>query len=161
MKRPTLIVVSAYLLSLMILCAPLQGAPQTPGPEPIQLNDSQKEAIASIREITLQLILIAMGVFALIGGFATTEHRQFTARWLIALAFAVLALSVGFGLLAYGSLIYGLNRGEFNPGGIAALARGQWSCFAVGGVLLMISVVVNIRKAERKKDERKTAEEKR
>lgn len=110
-------------------------------------SDFQNEAIESVREITLQLILISMGIFAVMGGFATSEHRKFVNRGWIWAAFLLLGVSVIFGMLAYGSLIYSLSHSDFSIGGpLSSLARVQWVCFSVGGLLFMVAVLLNIRK---------------
>jgi cbb3-type cytochrome oxidase maturation FixS-like protein len=147
LRRIFLPAVCACLLSLTILCSPASSYPQTAMGQTTQPNDFQKETIASIREITLQLILIAMGVFAIVGGFAASEDRKFKQKWLLYIAFLLLGASVVFGLLAYGNLIWSLGKGQFEPlGTIEALAAGQWVGFALGGLLFMFAVLSNIRK---------------
>ena len=57
------------------------------------LNEFQKQTITSIREITLQLILIAVGVFAIMGGFVTSTDREFEYTKLLWFSFILLACS--------------------------------------------------------------------
>jgi len=109
------------------------------------LTDFQKESIESIREITLQLILIAMGVFALVGGFVSTSTRNLSCKFLLWLAFILLAVSVAAGLLAYGNLIWSLGKGVFEPfGSIGELAKWQWISFGAGGISFALFVLCNI-----------------
>lgn len=113
------------------------------------LTEFQKETVASIREITLQLILIAMGVFAILGGFATAGERKFGSRPIIWIAFLLLGLSVVFGLLAYGNLIWTLGKGKYEPfGTLERLAMWQWITFGVGGLLFALFVLLNIRRED-------------
>jgi hypothetical protein len=136
-KRSTL--VAALLLALT--CVPLLA-------QSTSLDEFDKETIASIREVTLQLILVAVGVFALMGGFASGEKKEFIHRWVAVLAFVALGLSVVSGLFAYGSLIYMLAKRSFDPfSGIRLVALGQWVLFGLGGLLFMSFVLVNLRKA--------------
>lgn len=112
------------------------------------LTEFQKESIASIRDITLQLILIAVGVFALLGSFATAEGRTFKAKWLLSVAFVLLGVSVVAGLLGYGTLIWTLGKGIFDPfGTVADLAKVQWVSFGVGGLLFALFVLLNIKRS--------------
>ena len=114
--------------------------------ETVQLTDFQKETIASVREITLQLILISVGVFAFLGSFATAEDRKFSCRFLVWSAFIAFVSSVAFGLLAYGNLIWTLGKQQYEPfGTVRFLAEGQWSSFMAGGLLLALFVLFNIR----------------
>lgn len=146
LKKLNRMIIGAAALCLLIisLCSISQAqAPQALAQAP--LSDFQKEAIASIREITLQLILIAIGVFAVIGGFATGKAQAFKRKYLLIITFILLAASVISGLLAYGNLIFGLGQFKFAVfGEIANLAAAQWICFALGGLLFMISVLLNV-----------------
>lgn len=135
-------IVIAVCLILTSLLVPALAAAQTK-----DLTEFQKETVASIREITLQLILIAVGVFALLGSFATAENRTFKARGLLWIAFALLGLSVICGLFAYGNLIWTLGKGIFDPfGAVAGLAKVQWGTFGLGGLLFALFVVLNIKR---------------
>src|SRR5262245_4827793 len=109
------------------------------------LTEFQKETIESIREITLQLILISMGVFALVGGFISTSTKTLNCKVLLWLAFVLLAASIVVGLFAYGNLIYGLGNNTFEPfGNIRELAKWQWVAFGVGGIFFALFVLCNI-----------------
>jgi hypothetical protein len=149
LKKIVPFIISGASLFLMAMYFPIFGHSQTQ-PASAQLaplTDFQKEAIASIREITLQLILIAIGVFAVIGGVATAKDRTFKGKWLLFITFLLLAASVISGLLAYGNLIWGLGQSKFEVfGEIANLAAAQWICFAFGGVLFMVAMLSNVTK---------------
>src|SRR2546430_1153319 len=85
------------------------------------LSEYQKQTVEAIREITLQLILIAMGIFAIVGGFVTGKERPVNCGPILWTAFVLLGISVGAGLLAYGNLIWALGKGGFQPFGVLEL----------------------------------------
>ena len=111
------------------------------------LNEYQKQTVEAIREITLQLILIAMGIFAIVGGFVAGKDRPTSCRPLLWIAFVLLGLSVVAGLLTYGNLIWALGKGRFEAFGmLEPLASGQWITFGLGGLVFGLFVLVNLRK---------------
>lgn len=108
-------------------------------------TEFEKETIASIREITLQLILISVGVYALVGGFISGKSKSYCYKWMICLAFLVLGLSIVCGLFAYGKLIFDLSSGMFVAGGtLGNLATLQWLTFGLGGFFLICFLIKNI-----------------
>ncbi len=110
-------------------------------------TEFEKEAITSIREITLQLILITGGIYALVGGFVAGKNKSksYRCKWAIRSSFIILAVSIALGFLAYGGLIFDLSGGMFQVGGTAQqMAARQWLAFGFGGVLLIVFLVVNI-----------------
>lgn len=116
---------------------------------PKDLSEFQKETVASIREITLQLLLLAVGVVALIGGFAADKDKSFGHRWLAWLSFIAFGMSVIAGLLTYGNLIYMLAHDKFDPlGQITTLATTQWSTFGAGGVIFTLFILLNLRRRQ-------------
>jgi hypothetical protein len=109
------------------------------------LTDFDKEAIDSIREITLRLILISVGVYALVGGFISGKDKSYCHKWMICLAFFILGLSIVCGLFAYGKLIFDLSSGMFVAGGtLGNLATLQWLTFGLGGFFLIYFLIKNI-----------------
>ncbi len=114
------------------------------------LTDAEfaKETITAIREITLQLILIAMGVFAIVGGFLSAVERTYKCIALIWLAFISLGVSVAFGLLTFGTLVWSLAKGWFDPFGVLeSVARIQWIALGLGGALFALFVLLNLKRA--------------
>jgi hypothetical protein len=110
-------------------------------------TEFEKEAITSIREITIQLILITGGIYALVGGFvaAKNKSKRYHCRWAIRSSFIILAVSIALGFLAYGGIIFDLSSGIFQAGGTAQqMAARQWLAFFSGGFLLIVFLVVNI-----------------
>ena len=111
----------------------------------VQPTTYKNEAITSIREITLQLILIAVGVYALVGGFIAGKDKGYCCKKTILWSFIFLAVSILCGLTAYGSLIYNLSEGAFRvTGTVRYMALGQWLSFFVGGILLIQFLIKNI-----------------
>ena len=109
----------------------------------------EKEAIASIREITLQLILVTGGIYALVGGFVASKSKSksksYHCKWVIHSSFIILALSIALGFLAYGGLIFDLSGGTFHVAGTAQqMAARQWLTFFIGGLLLVVFLARNI-----------------
>lgn len=111
------------------------------------MTDFQKEAITSIREITLQLILICVGVYAFVGGMISSIERVFVHRWALATSFSSFAASIAFGLLVYGAVIFRLADNTFTSGeAVGLLARFQWGFFFGGGPPLIWFLFSNMKK---------------
>ena len=73
--------VSVMVAFVLLIILSVVGTAMASGGK--DLSEFQKETIKSIRDITLQLILIAMGVFTIIGGFATSAGGVFKYRSLL------------------------------------------------------------------------------
>lgn len=115
-----------------------------------EMTRFQEEAARSIRDITLQLILLAVGVFSLAGAYLVKRDSSTAAlsskaslKW----AFISLAASVLAGYFVYGSLIAQLSAHAFDPyfWSLRVLAMAQALLFFVGGVLFMVFVYRNVR----------------
>ena len=131
----------------VLLCSqfPAFGSPKKSQEIPQEMTSYEKEAISSIREITLKLIMISVGVFTIIGSFVATRSDPVTARGSIKLAFGLLATSILFGLLTYGALINDLVQGRFEPGGLLqGCAFLQWVLFALGAPFVISFLLQNI-----------------
>jgi ABC-type sulfate transport system permease subunit len=116
------------------------------------LTELQKEALDSIREITLQLILIAVGVFAVVGGLVAGKEGEkgFRHRWAIVLSFLGFCVSIASGLLVYGKLIYDLYESHFHLRDLQSLSIWQWVSFAISGILLVFFFILNVNKRTKK-----------
>jgi hypothetical protein len=157
-----LILLFLVLVLLPVSCAAAQQPTLNPAPGPTgqpaqnkgsgqaaekgKLTESEKETVASIREITLQLLLLAIGVVALLAGYAADKEKTFShlpLAWVSILSFA---LSVIAGLLTYGNVIYMLGKDSFSAfGAITNLAMIQWTSFGLAGAVFMVFVLKNMR----------------
>lgn len=139
--------VSCVVLMLFCVGATALAQPVPQEPAVAALTDFQKETISSVRDITLQLLLLAVGVFALMGGFVSSEKRTFTHILLGWASFLLLGISVVAGLVTYGSLVYMLGNDNFDlfgPFRIPALI--QWTLFGFGGFAFMLFVLLNMKR---------------
>jgi len=133
--------------AVRLIAVPTVQVTQTSQSQDKVLTEFQKETISSIREITLQLLLLAVGVFALAGGYAADKDKDFRYLPLGWIAFLLLGVSVVAGLLTYGNLIYTLGKSSFDPfSQIRTLAAIQWVSFGFGGLLFMFFVLFNMRR---------------
>ncbi len=134
------------LVATMILLMSIATADAKATPP---MTDWQREAAQTIRDITLQLILIAVGVFSLAGAFLVRKEASAPAagRWFLFSAFLFLATSVVAGYLVHGAMIFQLSEGIFDPNSEAVRwpAIGQAVLFFAGGVLFMWFIFKNVR----------------
>ena len=107
------------------------------------MTEFDREAIASIREITLQLVLLAAGILTIGTGFLTTQKQIPQPRWLISTALVSMVLSILLGVLTYGAIISQLGSNVFDSKGqpLTGLAMAQWILFILGIVLLAVYAV--------------------
>lgn len=130
-----------WLALLAFFAATAEGAHAS------QLDDTQKEAIESVREITLQLILISAGVFALVGGFLATSSRVISKYLALKWSFWLFGFSIIFGLVSYGSMVQDLINNETSPTDfVGVIATFQWLAFAIGGLFLIVFLLSNARR---------------
>lgn len=114
------------------------------GQEPAVL---ELQAVGVIKDVTLQLMLIAAGVFSIAGGFyAGDKNRGFVHRWLLWVAFLGLVSSLVFGVISIGVLNQQLIAGHLVLG--ATEIRWpqiiQHTSLAVGGIVFVVFVLFNI-----------------
>jgi hypothetical protein len=127
------------LLVYLVFPSEIAIAQSSPSPPDGLLSDTQKEAVAAIREITLQLILLSVGVFTLTGIFLPKTKNR-TAFGMAMVAFGFFAASVFCGILAYSRLIQSLNDSDMAfANRVGEIAVYQWILFGVGGLILMVS----------------------
>ncbi len=110
------------------------------------MTDFQKEALGAMREITLQLILIAAGILSLGAGFLTARDRPVQPAGVIWASFILFIASMVSGLLTYGAVIDQLQSGNLNLTGspLLRLAQGQWGLFLAGTIAVFIFAVANL-----------------
>jgi hypothetical protein len=112
------------------------------------VKETEKQALETIRNLSLQLMLISAGVFGIVGGLIATTARPFDSGTLIILALLCFALSGLFGYFVHGSMIGLLNKEQFDPHNhwIQVPATIQFALFLLGGVFFIFFVGYNLPK---------------
>lgn len=110
------------------------------------MADSRPETIETLRQLTLQIMLVAAGVFGIVGGFISSSDKVFVYAWLLAAALIMFAISALAGYLLHGVLISMLHVEKFDPFDkrLVRLGMAQIGLFVVGGIAFTIFVVTNI-----------------
>lgn len=110
------------------------------------MDDFQKEAIETVRNLSLQIMLIAAAVFGIVGGFISSSSKTFNKKRLLLVALLFFALSALAGYILQGAMVSLLNRGEFNPQNIWIQLSGlvQILLFIGGGVLFILFISKNL-----------------
>lgn len=108
------------VLAFMSLTATRALQPE-PGPATVSqapaptLSEYDKEAVSAVKEFTLNLLFLATGVFALVGGYLASEQKtDLVARNRLLTSLLSFGLSMGVGLFTYMALIYQLADGRFD-----------------------------------------------
>jgi hypothetical protein len=121
-----------------------------------ELTDFQKESIESIRTLSLQFILIAVGVFSLTGIYLLKTPTQF--KWIgipfiIIVAYILFGLSIYYGYRIHGNIIYQLEGEKFDSFDAVLVRDGKsqfWLFFAAGftfiGAILVNFIISLFRK---------------
>lgn len=110
------------------------------------MNELQFEVVETLRQLTLQIMLIAAGVFAIAGGFVSSAKKKFRCPLSLAIALFLFASSVFVGYLLHGIIIELLYANKFNPHNSTLIKLGflQIGTFSVGGLFFMWFVIKNI-----------------
>jgi hypothetical protein len=115
--------------------------------------DAQAETVETLRQLTLQIMLISAGVFGIVGGFVSTTEKAFSKRPLLGIALFLFASSAVFGYLLHGAMISLLHGVAVNPGTtfdpfspmLTSMGVLQIGTFVLGGLSFAIFVVGNVR----------------
>jgi len=67
--------------------------------------DAGPEALETLRQLTLQIMLVSAGVFGIVGGFVASAEKAFVFRWVLAAALILFAVSTLIGYFLHGMLI--------------------------------------------------------
>jgi hypothetical protein len=78
------------------------------------MNEFQRAAVDVIREVSVQLILIAVGAMSVAGGILGTRQQPARGKWILKVAMTLLTSSVLAGIVALGSLMSQLSTGSFD-----------------------------------------------
>jgi hypothetical protein len=121
-----------------------QGGAQAPA----DLSDFQQETLTAIKDLTSSLLYLAVGVFALVGGYlAKDKPSDLQAKREVKASFLCYGISLLAGLTVMMNLTSQLQAQEFNPN--AALLRWgsiiQIFSIGCGSVLFYLFLVRNIK----------------
>ncbi len=110
------------------------------------MNEYQKHALETLRQFSLQILLISAGVFGIVGGFVTASDKQFIDKSIMIWSLSSFALSALFGYLVQGCLVGQLNQGRFEPHNklLQLCSLVQIALFLIGGGLFCWFVGLNI-----------------
>lgn len=107
----------------------------------------QAETIETLRQLTLQIMLISAGVFGIVGGFVSSSEKRFRYRWWLLVALLLFSGSALVGYALHGLLITQLHAGSFDPFSIVLtyLGASQIGALVGGGVCFTIFVFSNTK----------------
>lgn len=109
--------------------------------------DPGPEALETLRQLTLQLMLISAGVFGVVGGFVSSADKTFRYRSWLAAALVMFALSALCGYLLHGVMITLIYDKSFDPFNAKLVWLGifQIGLFVTGGISFTRFVIGNIK----------------
>ena len=104
------------------------------------------QTIETMRQLTLQLMLLSAGVFGVVGGFVSAADKCFLQKGVLAAALGLFAASVLFGYLLHGVMISLLNAGGFDANHALLIWLGllQIGSFVLGGTAFIFFVIKNV-----------------
>ncbi len=136
---------------LLTTTAQQRGTPTAPsvGVAP-KLSDYEKETLKTIKDMTLNLLLLAVGVFALVGGYLSKGRVVVDRRKTLLTSFAFFGVSLIAGLMVFMGLIAQLQAEKFNPnaGLIRGSAAAQIVFLGFGAICFFFFLVGNIKGEE-------------
>lgn len=123
------------------------GAPSTVI-QPV-LSEYQKEALTAIKDMTSNLLFLAIGVFALVGGYLSKDAPIFKGRKVLMWSFFCFGFSLAGGLVLYMRLIDQLQAQSFDPndGLLRWSSIIQILSIVVGSLLFFLFLRSNIKDA--------------
>lgn len=119
------------------------------------MDEHDKQALETLRGLTLQVMLIAAGVFGVVGGFITSSEKAFSGVIWLMLALIGFAISGLFGYLVHGVIIGLLNQQKrFSASyfGIQIFTLFQILLFTALSLFFIVFIAINIDKAEAQED---------
>jgi hypothetical protein len=111
-------------------------------------NPLQAEAIETLRQLTLQIMLVSAGVFGIVGGFVSASEKTFVHRWSLGVALVLFAISALLGYALHGVLISLMSNGTFDAfdSSLVNLGLAQIATFFFGGMVFTFFVIRNVNK---------------
>jgi hypothetical protein len=115
----------------------------------ISADLAARETIETLRQLTLQVMLISAGVFGIVGGFVSATDKAFRCKAALGIGLGLLALSALAGYLLHGGIISLLHAGRFDPfdSYITVMGVLQIGTFVAGGISFAVFVYCNVRNA--------------
>jgi hypothetical protein len=112
------------------------------------MTDFVPETIETLRQLTLQIMLISAGVFGIVGGFVSSADKRFAYTGWLAAALVLFAASALCGYLLHGVLISLLHTSSFDPFNSKLTLFGmlQIGSFVAGGAAFTVFVIANLKK---------------
>ena len=110
------------------------------------MSEFQKAAMEMVKEVSIQLILIAVGALSIAGSVLAARTTATKWKCLLYLSMIVLMLSVFSGLIALGDVVSQLSQKSFDPWEtmLRLAYLGQLSCVLIGGVGFVLYLTRNI-----------------
>ena len=113
-----------------------------------KLTDFQRQSIDLIKTFSLQLILIASGVFSLTGIYLLKNPTKLNwsgVPFIIIVSYCLFAYSIIRGFMVLGNVVQQLSGGSFDPHHAALLddARIQFYCVFIGGFIFIGAIFLN------------------
>jgi hypothetical protein len=108
--------------------------------------ESATPALETLRDLTLQIMLISAGVFGIVGGFISSADKTFVGKWFLGTALILFSASALLGYLLHGVLISLVTANAFDPfnDSLVYLGIAQIAAFTLGGIFFTIFVMKNI-----------------
>lgn len=79
------------------------------------MDPFQEASLSIIKEMSLQLILIAVGAFSVAASILATRERPTTSKWALYASLCLLIISTLCGVVALGSAVAQLTDKKFDP----------------------------------------------
>lgn len=110
------------------------------------MTDFEKESLETLRSLSLQVMLIAAGVFGIVGGFISATGKEYETVPLLIIALVSFSLSALAGYVVHGSLVSLLKAQQFSPNHCWIQIPGffQIGLSTLGGILFTVFVVFNL-----------------
>ena len=114
------------------------------------MDQAQVEMIGTLRELTLQIMLIAAGVFGIVGGFVASSEKRFSSKYLLLSSLFLFAVSALAGYAVHGFMISLLDGHRFDPfnGKVVWAGIAQIGTFVLGGLLFICFIARNVSGGE-------------
>lgn len=113
-----------------------------------ELTNFQKQSIDLIKTVSLQFILIAVGVFSLTGIYMLKSPADFNWKgipFIIIGSYVLFGISIYYGYRVYGNIIWQLAGGNFDSFHKVLTKDGiiQFYCFFIAGLVFIGAIFLN------------------